>query len=133
LTAWQSLPIWDAGVEHWKEGTRVPVCGDTVTRVPSKYSRPMEGKPPYWLVEGRIVMNGNLSDSRLRNAEKQGLRSRLSLHVLLRDDRLQLLFSHFCRAHISLVEDRPGEIGPLQIHANASSLGERSPGEIDPL
>ena len=67
-----------------------------------------------------------------------GPSSRLSLHVLPRDDRLQLLFSHFCGTHISLVEDRPGERSPgeissLQIRANQSSFGERSPGEIDPL
>src|SRR5260221_10935912 len=65
-------------------------------------------------------------------------RSRLSLDVLPRDDRLQLLFTHFCGTHISLVEDRPGErrpgeISSLQIRANQSCLGERSPGEIDPL
>src|SRR5215472_952165 len=67
-----------------------------------------------------------------------GPSSRLSLHVLRRDDRLQLLFTHFCGTHISLVEERPAERGPgeissLQIRANQSSLGERGPGEIDPL
>src|SRR5215469_13962163 len=64
--------------------------------------------------------------------------SRLSLQVLPRDHRLQLLFSHFCRTHISLVEDRPGErrpaeISSLQIRANQSRLGERSLGEISSL
>src|SRR6266496_1384913 len=64
--------------------------------------------------------------------------SRLSLHVLPRDYRLQLLFSHFGRTHISLVEDRPGErrpgeISSLQIRTNQSSLGERRPGEISSL
>jgi hypothetical protein len=56
--------------------------------VPYKYSRPVQGKPPYWSVEGLFVMNGNLPDSHLRAAKQQGLRSRLSLHVLRRDDRL---------------------------------------------
>src|SRR6266700_7500721 len=64
--------------------------------------------------------------------------SRLSLHVLPRDYRLQLLFSHFGRTHISLVEDRPGErrpgeISSLQIRSNKSSLGERRPAEINSL
>src|SRR5215470_17268324 len=73
-----------------------------------------------------------------RDAEKLGLRSRISLHVLPRDDRLQLLFTHFCGTQISLVEERPGERGPgeissLQVRANQSSLGERRPAEIGPL
>src|SRR6266699_1601262 len=30
----------------------------------------MQDKPPYWSVEGLFVMNGNLPDRHLRNAEK---------------------------------------------------------------
>jgi hypothetical protein len=64
--------------------------------------------------------------------------SRLSLHVLPRDDRPQLLFTHFGRTHISLVEERPGErrpgeISSLQIRANQSRLGEIRLGEISSL
>jgi len=54
-------------------------------------------------------MDCTLPDSHLRDAEKL-----LSLHVLRRDDRLQLLFSHFCGTQISLVEDRPGERRPAE-------------------
>jgi len=54
------------------------------------------------------------------------LSSRLSLHVLPGDDHLQLLFSDFCPTHISLVEDRPGEVSLLHIRTNQSSLSEIS-------
>src|SRR5215469_18084927 len=37
--------------------------------VPEKYSRPRQGKPPYWSIEGPFVMNGNLPDGHLRDAE----------------------------------------------------------------
>src|SRR5215831_18444259 len=75
---------------------------------------------------------------RIKKDFREAMRSRLSLHVLRRDDRLQLLFSHFCGTHISLVEDRPGErspaeIGSLQIRPNQTSLDECSPGEISSL
>src|SRR5579883_3273364 len=41
--------------------------------------------------------------------------SNFSLQVLLRGCHLQLLFSHLCRMHISLIEDRPTEISPAEI------------------
>src|SRR5690349_12767979 len=64
--------------------------------------------------------------------------SRRSLHVLPRDDRLQLLFSHFCRTQISLVEKglgecRSAEISSLQIRTKQNRPGERSPAQISSL
>src|SRR5258707_13651011 len=76
-------------------------------------------------------MDCTLPDSHLRDAEKL-----LSLHVLRRDDRLQLLFTHFCGTQISLVEDRPGERRPGEINSlqirpaqiSANEIGFSQPG-----
>src|SRR5215831_4985347 len=67
------------------------------------------------------------------NRSPASLRPRLSLHVLRRDHRLQLLVTHFCGTHIGFVENRPGEGSPSEIGFLHIRIAEIGLGEINSL